>query len=1418
MERRRIEGTRHVRRRMKPGARIAIAALSIALVAVAGILICKKLDPDKYSLKAVASRVESAFKGAAPEGSVVAINTSATTKPDGTPMGYVSGGGTLINRATGGGNTLTLTASESGDNLFNGWTVNGTRIGSMDTTLKVCINTSAHDKQYYDSTTKTLYVTDTADIKAVYIAPLMAPANEQSRVGLYITPNTGHCWIDNIDGHPETWDGYLIIPGGHQGTSARLILQYVDGDSARAYVYDNSMSQISTGTGHRSDTKDLYVDFTIPDVDKWTTIYCVPRLNQTDNSCFAIFEPNPADAGSCGGTMTSGNSPFTTQLQATPNKGYKLKDWTVVFDGDTKTLTDKNPSVYINGTYKIIANFEEAYYDVKLAKTEPSDGGSVTGLDKYKEGSSPDISITCNDGYKLDNWSYTTTDGIVHSGTNENFTISNIKEDIELYVTFKSEKKRINIKSSPASGGYVKIQNTSVSDPIDKDDYEDFIAGERAAIWAKANERYKFLYWKDSKDNTYRDDNIGFEVTFDDTYTAYFARETVNIKTEVYPNDGGTVTLDYNPDDSGTFKKSSSKLGDHTDVEANKRIHLKAVNNTNYRFVEFVDSKGNRFSNDIDIPETSVLDDETYTAVFAGNTFKIDIKSDPVVLGVKLLIDGVEQTTKDNIPFEDTAEHKINVTIPTGAGYKFLYWEDSRGRRYQEGLTPEMTVPTNAGDLSYTAHLVKDPVKVTLDVSPANSGTLKLNSETAVGTKTSYDVAGNSTITLTPDGSSKYDLVQVIDNYGKTYTPSSGVITIPNVDNDISFTAVFSDKKYSISIDENPAQGGTATVNGKYGSDEVKADDSFTLEAIPAHGYIFDKWTEEGDETALPVTGTKYTGTATSNRKYIAHFVKQDLDVEVKISPSGYGSVMLYGQERTSTNKTYKVSGNSTVTVMAYPAAGKKFVRWDVTDKTKGATTIYTDNPLVTYDVIHNMVFDAHFEDQQSTISVAVNPADGSGGTATVNGDISPATLNNGEPALLRATPKDGYIFLYWTSSDGTQYDGRRGLDGGSTLTIDKVYKTDTYTAHFVKKDLTILLESSPAGVGMVRLGNNSYEDDKVQYTVTGNSSIQIFAEPKDPSKYKFERWENKNNSSEVYTTNPATIVSVADTMHYVAVFVPKNLGISTVASPASGGKVTKTINDDGSVTITASANRGYSFANWKKGDKLLTTGVKYVIDAEDVKDGDVYTAYFKTNKDYDAKSDITKENFYREWRKVYDPSYKVTRETMQQQARFVVSNLRQYNDATPPLRNFAAFAEAREYYESLLSDADIKRMRGRFGDSELITAEGEILKPDLLPDYEVYEDKAEAFTLKKFGDRYDTEILTVKRVYEPEDFNNINRTYLWRYTGAQFKDNIYLLYNIDGKEEAWATPIVDEDDVIKFTLDELPDNDVLAVVRVKIK
>lgn len=1412
MASRKIKGTHHVRRKLKTRVKVGIGAIAAVLVALSLVLVSKHVDSDKYSIKTVVSRIENKFAGAAQVGSVIKINTTATTDEEGNSLGYVSGGGTLIN-TDGDGNNLTLYANAINDGKFTGWTVNGTHFGTaVDTKITVICDTKNEGNVRYDSSSKILYVTDTADIEAVFRAPLKGAENA-CYVDLYITPNTGHTWID---GGPESWDGYINLDANWYGKDVQLILQYLDGGAARAVVYDENMKQISSSTGHIKDTADCYVNFTVPSLSQ--NIYCIPRLNQTDNSSFAIFESFHEDYGTAGGTPSSGNAPFTTQLQATPNKGYKFTNWSVYHDGkQVATLTEKNASYYVDGVYKFVANFEPATWDVTVETINPSDGGSVTGTGTQAEGSDVPISITCNEGYELDNWSYTTTDGINHSGTDLNFTIPKIKEDISLYVTFKSNKKKVEVRQSPADGGKVTIKKDGGTE--EKVDYEEFINLETAVLNATPADGYEFLYWKNTTapDTEEATNPYTYSVTSADTWTAYFAKKSLNIKTAVTPNAAGSVSINYD-DISGT-NKDSADLGDHPDVKLKSTIKLNATEkSSDYKFSRFVDSNNNIIdSGNNPATVTNVTKDETYTAVFVPNTAKISLRAEPQISGctLDLEVNGTSSTTP-----EETEVNYNDSLVLTGSapGYILRYWKDQNGVQY-DGAS--ISTVAKYGDQIFTAYFIKSDVDLTVEVSPAGAGSFTLNGGTSYSDKNDYRLSALGDYTLKATENSGYVFDKFVDvKSGATLSANtSNETTITSLDEDKKIIVYFTEQLFTASVAVN--NGGSATINGKYGSDKVKPDSSVTLEATPAHGYLFKGWYPEqnGQGTQISSDSTYTYSPISGDKTFYAYFEPAEVEVTLDLTPADSGSVKLYGNSPITTRQTYKVPGSSTITMQAYPATGKKFSQW-IEDKGGGLLPQhYTNNPLTITDVNANVTYTAEFVDAKSTITVDLNPSDG--GTASVSSEGSTDTsleIINGKKAILRATPAEGYTFLYWTDSTGAQYTGRIGMDGGSTLTIDSVYKSETYTAHFVKKDLTILLEATPDGAGMVRLGNNPFSDEKVQYHVQGNSSIEISAQPKDPTKYQFERWENKNDPKEVYTTNPLTIVSVSKTMHYVAVFSPLDIGIKVEAMPASGGQVTKTYNSDGSIVIEAFPRNGYTFANWKKGDTLLTMGTKYTIAAEDVRDGDVYTAYFKSDGTYDARSDITKENFYREWRKVSDPNYTVTRETMEQQAYSVVAGLRQYNNSTPALKNYAAFSTARAYYESQLDEYDVKKLNGVFGDSELITVEGEILHPDLLPDYESYEEKAEAFTFKKFGKKYETEILTVKRIFEPEDFNNKKRTYLWRYTGALDKDNIYLLYSIDGKKELWATPIVDEDGVLKFTIDELKDNDVVAVVRVKIK
>lgn len=78
---------------------------------------------------------------------------------------------------------------------------------------------------------------------------------------------------------------------------------------------------------------------------------------------------------------------------------------------------------------------------------------------------------------------------------------------------------------------------------------------------------------------------------------------------------------------------------------------------------------------------------------------------------------------------------------------------------------------------------------------------------------------------------------------------------------------------YAITSDVNPEDGGTVLGTGNY-----RSGTSFTLTAVPAPGYVFDRWVENGSE--LTATGSaELFGTANANRHITAEFLPLILEL-----------------------------------------------------------------------------------------------------------------------------------------------------------------------------------------------------------------------------------------------------------------------------------------------------------------------------------------------------------------------------------------------------------------------------------------------------------------------------------------------------------------------------------------------------------
>ena len=241
-------------------------------------------------------------------------------------------------------------------------------------------------------------------------------------------------------------------------------------------------------------------------------------------------------------------------------------------------------------------------------------------------------------------------------------------------------------------------------------------------------------------------------------------------------------------------------------------------------------------------------------------------------------------------------------------------------------------------------------------------------------------------------------------------------------------------------------------------------------------------------------------------------------------------------------------NAGATCTLTATPASGYQFESW------KKNGSVVSTNPNYSFTVTENATYTAYFAEvpvTYYTITTEVTPA----GAGTVNGG---GTFAEGSSITLTATANEGYTFSQW--QDGNTQNPR-------TITVTA---NATYTATFTQDNYIITVNASPTNGGTVTGGGAYHYGDTPTLTATPNEN------------YDFQGWDDG------VIDNPRTI-TVTGNATYTAIFSEQGAvyyTITTNVSPEDAGTVTGggTYEEGTVVTLTATANAGYTFDHWNDG------------------------------------------------------------------------------------------------------------------------------------------------------------------------------------------------------------------------------------------
>ena len=350
----------------------------------------------------------------------------------------------------------------------------------------------------------------------------------------------------------------------------------------------------------------------------------------------------------------------------------------------------------------------------------------------------------------------------------------------------------------------------------------------------------------------------------------------------------------------------------------------------------------------------------------------------------------------------------------------------------------------------------------------------------------------------------------------------------------------------------SPVAGGSTSGGGV-----VDEGSSVTVVAAPSAGYTFTNWTVAGTQVSAT---SSYTFTATADRTLIANFAAiPTYTVSTSIALGGGG---------TTTGDGSYLSGTS-ATVAATPNAGYAFTKWTVSGVQASTSPNYTFTVTANKSLVAIFVLAG----QAKTITTSANPT--AGGTTTGGGSYV-----TGDSATVVATANLGHQFSKWQ-------EGGSGTASNSASYTFTVSGNRTLVAKF-NQVFSITASASPT------TGNpndeNITEMDSLIYKTGDNARARAFP----ASGYTFANWTV--NGIVMSTANPYTFPATGDRVLVANFTSNTGVTVTTNAAPAPGGTVSGAgpyaIGD--SVTVLATPNPGYAFANWTIGNAIVSTDANY--------------------------------------------------------------------------------------------------------------------------------------------------------------------------------------------------------------------------------
>ena len=320
-----------------------------------------------------------------------------------------------------------------------------------------------------------------------------------------------------------------------------------------------------------------------------------------------------------------------------------------------------------------------------------------------------------------------------------------------------------------------------------------------------------------------------------------------------------SITLNKNIEEAGTV--ADTIIQSSTGCVCNEYAIIEVIPNDCYRFLHWANSAGNIVS-EKQIDTLRLTSDSSLIAVFEKADYSITVS---VVSVSENTSEGGTATVIENVDCEG-----IILATPNDC-YIFLYWIDSAGNIISENQTVILQL---ISDSSLIAVFEKADYSITVseNISEGGEATVLFNEDC------------ETMITAIPNDC--YKFLYWIDTDGKII--STKQIDTLKLNSDSSLVAVFYKEEFFLTVEANPADGGTVSENS-IGCTVAE------YQAFPNDCYKFINWT---DANSGEIISTNLTDTILmlGDRKLIANFEFYNYNIELssefyideKPLPAGY--------------------------------------------------------------------------------------------------------------------------------------------------------------------------------------------------------------------------------------------------------------------------------------------------------------------------------------------------------------------------------------------------------------------------------------------------------------------------------------------------------------------------------------------------